>query len=109
MSNYNSKSLVPYRKIVFCIKSIHINKLCGENCVTDQVRQAGVAFHNSSVLLSRLTFIQIIHETEFLVFDRNVGLLSPRHCLIHYYLCKCNKYKNKLSYSTTCFNLYKSS
>ena len=29
--------------------------------------------------------------------------------LLHYYLCKYNNYKNKLSPSTTCFNLCKSS
>lgn len=29
--------------------------------------------------------------------------------LLHYYLCKYNNCKNKLSPITTCFNLYKSS
>jgi hypothetical protein len=50
------------------------------------------------------------YNTEFLLYLIET-LVSYTHdvSLLHYYLCKCNNYKNKLSASTTCFSLYKSS
>jgi len=52
----------------------------------------------------------IIHETEFLMYmiGKMVSYLHDFGLLL-YYLCKYNNYKNRLSPSTTCFNLYNSS